>query len=455
MRESVKLWSVQLFIGGSTGMKKFLLYTGIVLAVLFMLLFGGVLWLATSTHTRLAAELAKVKAAGDPLTMADFKRGPIPDEQNAYFYLMQARGDLEALDKQIASLGYDAQRKLSPEELAALAKLVERNPRMYELLNAAAACPGYDAHIDWTQGIAVQLPHIMVFRSAARAFQLKALVQANQGEGDAALDQCVNSLRLTSHLQAEPILISHLVDIATQATAEQTGNHVLRMAETSPDARKKLDALLASLDNRKAALAAFKGERAMGVTTFAQLRSEGADSVEGAGPSPLGWMSVTWIGAAYLNDDEAKYLHLMARQIEALELPEKEREAVFAELDQELGAAGMRHMTSRLLMPAFEKAHAATTRAEALNRCLRVLLALQGKDETATLTSLNLPADVTTDPFSGKPLIVKRVGDQWLIYSVGDNGVDDGGNFDSSKGAALDVGFGPLEPAATSQDPPP
>ena len=87
-------------------------------------------------------------------------------------------------------------------------------------------------------------------------------------------------------------------------------------------------------------------------------------------------------------------------------------------------------------------------------RCLRVLNALQthvpeGSDEVPKLSELGLPAETTTDPYTGDPLHVKKLPQGWLIYSVGKNFVDDGGKFDDEHS---DVGVGPPLPAAKPAD---
>lgn len=98
------------------------------------------------------------------------------------------------------------------------------------------------------------------------------------------------------------------------------------------------------------------------------------------------------------------------------------------------------------LAPAFEAQFEAVHRTSALLRSLRVLNALQqyateqGAEATG-LVDLKLPAEAIKDPFTGKPLIAKLVDGKWLVYSVGKDGVDDGGNFAKYK----DVGFGPLK----------
>jgi hypothetical protein len=56
-----------------------------------------------------------------------------------------------------------------------------------------------------------------------------------------------------------------------------------------------------------------------------------------------------------------------------------------------------------------------------------------------------MPADMKADPFTGGPLIVKKQKDGWLVYSVGMNLQDDGGdlsNVDDLR-KSPDIGFGP------------
>jgi hypothetical protein len=87
-------------------------------------------------------------------------------------------------------------------------------------------------------------------------------------------------------------------------------------------------------------------------------------------------------------------------------------------------------------------------------RSLRVLNALQahvptGGDRIPSLDSLGLPAGATIDPFNGERLHVKKSPQGWIVYSVGSNGVDDGGTFDK----AADIGVGPVNPSETSRTP--
>ena len=89
-----------------------------------------------------------------------------------------------------------------------------------------------------------------------------------------------------------------------------------------------------------------------------------------------------------------------------------------------------------------------------MSRSLRVLNAIQtrvpaGSDRVPELTELGLPVEATIDPFNGKPLHVKRLPEGWMVYSVGNNLVDDGGIPDGKS----DVGAGPIGREETPKKP--
>lgn len=439
------------FFGKRRHMKRFFLYSGLVVLILLMLIFTVGLWLKLSTASRVAEQRAAIAAAGDRVYLTEYAREPIPNEENAYYFLKLAKVDLEAIYDKLGKLGeVDLQRRLRPDQIAALEKLVEEHTkrhRTFELLEKAAACTQYDSQTDYSQGVAVELPDMVLLRSAARAIEAKALVLAYHGEGDDALAECERWLRLNALFQNDPLIINHLVSIACQSIGVSSANHVLRVAETSPDARQRLDAVLATLDNRRAGVEAMKGERAWGVLTFEQLRSGKLDPQSVDAPPVTRLLAANWIGQAYLNDDEAKYLELMDRHIQAAELDGSEREAFAVPIDVELQNGGVRHVMTRLLVPALKSALAASDRADTYNHCLRVLLALQDRDDAA-LGDLGLP-DAATRDAGGLPLVIRHTDDGWVVYGVGKNGVDDGGKVDTSDGEPLDIGLAPLGEALT------
>lgn len=74
--------------------------------------------------------------------------------------------------------------------------------------------------------------------------------------------------------------------------------------------------------------------------------------------------------------------------------------------------------------------HDATT---ARTRLLVVTSSLMSQKEKKQLPSLSsFPAELATDPYSGKPFIFRTDGPEFVIYSIGPNGKDDGGDTDST-----------------------
>jgi hypothetical protein len=91
-----------------------------------------------------------------------------------------------------------------------------------------------------------------------------------------------------------------------------------------------------------------------------------------------------------------------------------------------------------LLVPAARASFQANARGIAMLRSLRIYNALlqfseQNGREASGLAELKLPTEATIDPYSGQPLKLKHTDLGWEVYSVMENGVDDGGNFKDLK----------------------
>ena len=97
-----------------------------------------------------------------------------------------------------------------------------------------------------------------------------------------------------------------------------------------------------------------------------------------------------------------------------------------------------------LMLPAINATRVARFRTEALLHALRVLNAIQGREQAGEvseprLDELGLPAEASLDPVNREPLHVKKTPQGWLIYGVGTNLKDDGGQLKDY----LDFGIGP------------
>jgi hypothetical protein len=400
-----------------------------VLAVLYLI---GNAALIGYTGSRLEERLKAVRDAGDPVTLKDLARTDnLPPEKNAATYLRRARADLTALRKETYLIDdrlAEGDGKISEADRKALHKAFDAYPKLFPLLEQAAECPDYDGGLDYTTGVEAFLPvlleQVQKHREGANALRLRACLRVAEGEYEEAMQDAITTLRLARHVDREPLMISHLVACALRAIGMHTANVVLRAGPVSAKARAALDAELARADGTAAYVQVLKTERVYATELFRT------------------GLCANWFTRAYLNDDQCYYFDMMARHIALAPKTYKECVPAFDEFRDE--AASWRHRVSSLVTPATAKVFEAHTRTRALVRCLRVFNALQqkiGPDGKAApkLADLGLSAAATTDPYNGEPLRLRRVEGGWVVYSVGNNLTDDGGQVKDLK----DVGYGP------------
>jgi hypothetical protein len=400
------------------------------LAVLYLI---GNAALIGYTGSRLEERLKAVRDAGDPVTLKDLARTDnLPPEKNAATYLRRARADLTALRKETYLIDdrlAEGDGKISEADRKALRKAFDAYPKLFPLLEQAAECPDYDGDLDYTAGVEAFLPvfleQVQKHREAANALRLRARLLIAEGKCEEAMQDALTTVRLARHVEREPLMISYLVVCALRALGMHTANEALRAGPVSAKARAALDAELARADDAAAYVRALKTERVYGTEMYRTT------------------LCGNWFTRAYLNDDQCYHLDLLARHIALAPKTYKECVPLFDEFRDE--AKSWRHRVSSLISPAIAKVFEAHTRTRALVRCLRVFNALQQKvapdDKTAPkLADLGLPAAATTDPYNGEPLHVRWVKGGWVVYAVGRDLTDNGGQV---KDSLTDVGYGP------------
>ncbi len=400
-------------------------------AILAILLIANGIWVWT-TGSRLEKKLAALRAEGDPLSLADLAREPIPPEKNAAILLRRARSDLEAIEKELMDLyesdGY-ADGRLSEAELKTIRSALQTYPKVIPLLEQAAACEDYDPQLDFTVGpqpfLTGYLDHVSNLRPAARVLRFRVLLLLASGEREEAIRSCITMFRLCRHFEREPIMIGYLMSLGCRGYAVEAANAVLRAGPLPEDSREALEAELALHDGVEAYRRALKSERAYGLESFREL------------PGRSIWI----VGRALWNDAAWYYLDTIDRHVAAASRPYPEVAATVLAARPDPG--GFRRL-GHLVEPAILAGREALERTRARIRCLRVLNAVQGRAAQGVtepkLSDLGLPAAATTDPYTGKPLHLEKTPRGWLVYSVGKDLKDDGGQVSEVQ----DVGVAPI-----------
>ncbi len=162
--------------------------------------------------------------------------------------------------------------------------------------------------------------------------------------------------------------------------------------------------------------------------------------------------------------DHALFLSLMNRRINEVQLPMHEQAARDKQFEQEVRQLPQNAVLTRMLLPSLAKLGDAFRRKHALLRCTIVALAAERyrrekkswPDKLDQLCPQYLAA-VPLDPYDGKPLRYRHVKDGVVIYSVGQDAADNGGNIDLERPglSGVDVGVRLWEPAKRRQPPQP
>jgi hypothetical protein len=441
-------------------LKKILQWTGVLLVGLMAIGLVANAIFTWITSTRLERQLAALRAAGEPLTVAELAPKPIPAEENADTYIREAQMDTDAIQDAVCQW-VDSQRKEIPdlwlyfgdkwparETMRKMATAVNAiyaaHPKAIPLLQRAADCPGYEAHLNYRLPpalfIAETLPVIQELRQFSRTLAYRARMLVFDGRCEEAAKMALANLKLARHAYRNPMLVGYLVGLTLQGIAISSANDALQCGEVSKDIRNALDAELALHENLDRFATALKNDRPFGL---AYIDVEVGSSLNPKIQSALFGPHIWCLGRGFLNREKLQYLDLtqffLSRTEHSVPYSKFVRSVEGKQNDFRDGPGGS--------FPAFSASYQASLRIRAQARCLRILIALQnhaipGGGGVPKLTDLGLPAEATTDPYNGEPLHIKKLPQGWVVYSVGPNLKDDGGRLDISIWSG-DIGVGP------------
>ncbi len=419
--------------------------------LLLLLMAGGLVawWVNHQWNVRIDA----IRAAGDPASIADLAPEPIPDDQNAAAILESIGPQLEAFHKDYMRFIYDtplgrtyrdAEDKgepLSAEQVAAIRGIIDQYPEVSTALAKAAACSQYASLADFS------LPAAVLFEKQLAGYtdRIRTVVWFNDwrrvllladGQPEQAARVGLETLRLVRLHNAEPLLTNYMVDIAVRSQAVEGLYGTLAAGPVSPELHRQIDDELARQDDPQAFKRTLVTERAfaIGQMETGVVGEQGERTLDRSA-------ILTWYGPGLLDEfDEL---------IAAANRPwyELQRDTDSYEVHSTGNVSYTTKSTGHgtladLLAPAIIAAQESDARATVMLRALRIFNAIKeyrqthGHDATG-LADLALPKEATIDPFSGQPLLLKHTGAGWIIYSVMENGVDDGGDFKDRKDYGL------------------
>jgi hypothetical protein len=268
--------------------------------------------------------------------------------------------------------------------------------------------------------------------------ELEARVRARQGDAHGAAESLHAIFQAGASLEREPILISQLVRYACHSIGMSLLQDLLPQVEFSEEDLAMLQDDVESADYQPDLQRAIQAERVAGMLGFQDselLKTE------------LGRVTAT-ATAVSRHEDLTMYLDCMRRLESAAVKPwPKAMDDVQALADEfEVSRASLldqaRSVLTRRLAPRMKDAFGTAFRTQARSRAAAAGLAVEryrikhGRLPAALEpTAPEFQTAVPTDPFDGKPLRFRLNDDGgYTIYSIGADGVDDGGQEQENRG---------------------
>ena len=114
-------------------------------------------------------------------------------------------------------------------------KYIEDNKYAIKYYIDAGDAPNCDWGMDYSEGIALLMPHFSSLRNIARILRVQAEIAAESGDYEQALNLCLSLNKAGNHIASGGLLISHLVGISLNAMANQYIADILGHISDNPE----------------------------------------------------------------------------------------------------------------------------------------------------------------------------------------------------------------------------
>jgi hypothetical protein len=261
-------------------------------------------------------------------------------------------------------------------------------------------------------------------RSCAQLLRLAAVRHACEGETEAVVRCIKDTLCLGESLRQEPTLMPFLMHNAINGLTLRTLEWALNLTVFTDPQLQDLDATLADAAGKTNLAYAMATERCFMIDAIRDPSLMGSQGPE------VKIVMFPGIRSQGLID----ILDYMGDCIQAAGLPRAERAARFNEIEARREKLPKWHVLAHVLAPALNRISILESRAQADMDLARIALAIEryrlAKGELPEQLTDLVPAylaEVPTDPFDGQPIRYRPTEPGYVVYSVGDDGNENGG----------------------------
>jgi len=414
-----------------------------ILVVLLLIAVCAFVMFRLSVRSKLRARIEAIRAAGYPVTLAELNEWyTIPEgaENTAdmlieafLFYRYCNQIELESLP--IVGKGKFPARTepLAEETKVLVVKYIADNQQALELLHEASLIKHGRYPVDFSVDFGYQMYHLAVLKRVIRLLNMDVILHAENGDAQLAARSVTSAFGIIRSLTKEPTAASQFVRIACNALMVSSLERVINRTKFADEQLVELSQVVTDSEDITAMSRVFIGERCRKINVFKDPASLNPELIgrKMLLPAPI----LKLYKALGLADRDAViYIDLMNDYMDTIGLPLHKRKEAADVIQAQLNKTSKTHILLHMFRPIHSRFTTLYLKDIACLRSARVALAVQ----RYRLTTGNLPdalADlvptyldtVPKDPFDSSELRYKKLRTGFVVYSIGEDGIDDGG----------------------------
>lgn len=403
--------------------------------------------------------LRTLKAEGRPLTVAEIRPAPIPDDQNAAPLIKKAAEmlgpyignqpvppvdpiftELDCLI--ISNRTFDMDITFWPaadrEKLPGLIQSPAMQ-QLFTILAEASKKPGYNNNLKYEDGPSMLLPRLGSIRSMARFLSIKADLAAQSGSIEEAFATVLEGIKLADLLKQEPDLVTQLVRSSCDRKMIDCLERVADKADIPNDKARAIIAELSHHTDAQPWIRSMDVERVrLGFWCYQVLQHGslkdfiGGTFIEDTFLDKCFGMILEYPLSPFVKKDFVIYLKLQPQHQDYYKVPYYQIAAFIREHPMKKQIP--KYSLLMFILPNLDSIVARKAELDAAIEVARVGLGLKlFKQKSGAYPDMldklapEFIENIPVDPCTGKALIYRKDGEGFILYSLGPDQQDDNG----------------------------
>lgn len=402
-------------------------------------------------HWMVEAKLSEIRRQGYPVTMAEleaWRETPAASANGALFVTNALAKIVPAnrMDKMLPILGVaqipNPGEDWPPEFLRVSKEHLLKNEEALELFHRVGEYTRYA--YPWTYATNLlqvpMMPYFPALREATRLLCLEAEIGAQSTNSKSAARSLSAAVQFGDSLAREPLLLPQLVRFACLGMGIDHLSRALTRVEFEDEQLLELSAALAPIEQAQSLERAFVGELCYGTTAFREQATRKIILDEASNwwvglmtdDEPyakwmMGWRLWVYRSAGLLKLDQLEHLHQLRQAIECAKQPLPTRLVAIERWLQGTKAISRFRVMTRQFVGSLDSVVRHEAQMVARVRSARAAIAIEQYRHERQKLPVELPGDFF-DPIDGKKLRYRQLLRGYVVYSIGTDGVNDGGD---------------------------